>query len=412
MQRVGRNESGPGYSYVACLAVLAAVQACSSSNEDLFHKGGASGITGTGGKSGFAGSGASEGGGSEPSGGDSASAGAPGSMGGSAGSPEPRGGATSSAGSNSGQAGSSGGSSSGSSGSSSGGTVAGGGQSRGGTPGVPAMGGGTSSASSGGVSSAGAGGSGDENMEVCDALDNDANGVIDDLDAGGDGVCDCLRIATLGFPGTWGTGSFISNWLQPLAPHARIDSLKGEVLTPESLAGYDVIFALNVSPNEIDRSYTADEARALAAWVKDGGGLMTLIGFSDATEVANVNLLLAGFDLHYESSQIFIRSATLSIPVTEFAAHPITVGVTAVGMDNGYEPRGTGTVYAKKNQVNIGIAQEFGKGHVDVWGDEWITYVNQWKDRANYDVPRFWLNTIQWLTPSGVCKVPMPSTFP
>jgi hypothetical protein len=404
MQRVGRNQSGPGYSCVACVAVLTAVQACSSSsNEDFFYKGGASGISASGGTSGFAGSWAGERGGSEPSGGESDSAGAPGSMGGAAGSPEPRGGAPSSAGgAKSGHAGSTGGSSTGAS---SGGTVSGGGQSVGGMPGT---GGGPAGASSGGVSSAGSAGAGDEEMEVCDAFDNDANGVVDDLDADGDGVCDCLRIATLGFPGGWGTGYFISNWLEPLAPQARVDSLEGEVLTPEALAGYDVIFALNASPNAIGRSYTADEARALVAWVKDGGGLMTVIGFSDdANEVANVNLLLAGFDLHYEPSAIFISSSTLSVPVNEFAAHPITAGVTAVGMDNGYEPRGTGTVYAKKDQVNIGIAQEFGKGHVDVWGDEWIMYANEWRERAEYGVPRFWLNTIQWLTPSAVCKVPM-----
>jgi hypothetical protein len=359
----------------------------------LFRKGGASGIPGTGGAtSGSGGSGAATGGGNEPSGGKSA-AGERGSLGGSAGLSEPSGGATHSGGSNSGHAGSTGGSAAGSSGSSAGGTGAGG----------------ASSTGSGGVATAGSGG---EGVEVCDALDNDANGVIDDLDEKGDGVCDCLRIATLGFPGTWGSGHFISNWLKPLAPHARIDALEGEVLTAETLAGYDIVFALNASQTEINRSYTADEVRTLAAWVKDGGGLMTLIGFSEATELANVNLLLAAFDLHYESSAIFIRPGTMPVSVTEFAVHPITAGVTAVGMDNGYEPRGTGTVYAMKNQVNIGIAQEFGKGHVDVWADEWITYANQWKDRAEYDVPRFWLNTIHWLTPSGVCKVPMPSTLP
>ncbi len=29
--------------------------------------------------------------------------------------------------------------------------------------------------------------------EVCDGIDNDGNGIIDDVDVGHDGVCDCLR---------------------------------------------------------------------------------------------------------------------------------------------------------------------------------------------------------------------------
>src|SRR6476661_8641828 len=52
------------------------------------------------------------------------------------------------------------------------------------------------SAARGGTTGSG-GGSGAA-REVCDGKDNDGNGVTDDVDAQGDGVCDCLNIATIG----------------------------------------------------------------------------------------------------------------------------------------------------------------------------------------------------------------------
>jgi hypothetical protein len=33
--------------------------------------------------------------------------------------------------------------------------------------------------------------------EVCDGLDNDGDGIVDDVDAPQDGVCDCLNLATI-----------------------------------------------------------------------------------------------------------------------------------------------------------------------------------------------------------------------
>lgn len=34
--------------------------------------------------------------------------------------------------------------------------------------------------------------------EICDGKDNNADGLVDNVDAGNDGVCDCLKVATLG----------------------------------------------------------------------------------------------------------------------------------------------------------------------------------------------------------------------
>ena len=36
---------------------------------------------------------------------------------------------------------------------------------------------------------------------VCDGIDDDCNGIVDDVDVGGDGICDCLRLGLLGKSG-------------------------------------------------------------------------------------------------------------------------------------------------------------------------------------------------------------------
>ncbi|HEY0881837.1 MAG TPA: hypothetical protein VGD87_09910, partial [Archangium sp.] len=88
-------------------------------------------------------------------------------------------------------------------------------RSDGGAGGGTGTGGGTGA---GGGSATGAGtgggsGGGGPTAEVCDGADNDQNGIIDDVDVAGDGVCDCLKIATLGYAGQWGSGSVFSTWL-------------------------------------------------------------------------------------------------------------------------------------------------------------------------------------------------------
>jgi hypothetical protein len=44
-----------------------------------------------------------------------------------------------------------------------------------------------------------------------------------------------------------------------------------------------------------------------------------------------------------------------------------------------------------------------------MWGDEWITYDSEWDEgqHPEYDVERFWLNVLKWLTPKDECQVPI-----
>jgi hypothetical protein len=252
-----------------------------------------------------------------------------------------------------------------------------------------------------GPGSSGSGGS----PEVCDGKDNDNNGVADDIDAGGDGICDCLRIATLGEPGQWGVGDVFATWLDERSDNGAV-SLGSEVLTKALLDEYQVIVAENVST--LGRTYAPEEVAALDAWVRAGGGFMTLSGYGDPSERTNANTLLTPFGISYLEQQILQKSGGSTVPVTGWQAHPVSMGVTRIGVDNGYPVSGGGTLVASEQGFDMLRAVEIDAGHVLVWGDEWITYDSEWTEHPDYQVEHFWLNAIKWLTPAKECQVPVP----
>ncbi|MCA9618010.1 MAG: hypothetical protein KC731_03250 [Myxococcales bacterium] len=241
--------------------------------------------------------------------------------------------------------------------------------------------------------------------EICDGIDNDGNGIIDDVDVGGDGVCDCLRIATLGVAGTWGNGDVFAMWLDDRSDAGAV-SLNDAVITPALIADYQIIVAQDLS--KMGRSYDASEVQALADWVHQGGGFMTLIGYADSSELVNVNTLLDAFGMAYEATPILPKNGANTVPVTGWATHPISNGVSLIGVDNGYPVTGSGVVVANEQGYDLLLAQEVGVGHVAMWGDEWITYDSEWNDHPEYQLELFWLNMLKWLTPMEDCQVPIP----
>jgi hypothetical protein len=252
--------------------------------------------------------------------------------------------------------------------------------------------------------------------EVCDGIDNDENGIIDDLDVGHDGVCDCLTIGTIGQIGPWSDGGDIfADWLQARSPQGAV-ALDDQVLTPELLAPLQVIVVLHVDTTEISQGNTttaahhpfdATEAQAFGNWVKQGGGAMTTIGYTgnESGEVANVNLLLGTVGMAYSATNI-----DLSGNITDWTSHPVTMGVSNIFTDNGVEPAGaSGTTLARDPDGRIALqVTEAEGGHVIVWGDEWITYDSEWVDVENQQVELFWLNMLKWLSPAKTCQVPIP----
>jgi hypothetical protein len=258
--------------------------------------------------------------------------------------------------------------------------------------------------------------------EICDGLDNNCNGIIDDLDVNHDGICDCIKIATMGNPGTHGALDVFGTWMSGRASSGAVVALGSQVLTAALVAPFNIIVIEDIYQYGKGRAYAADEAQVLFDWVNNGGGLMTMTGYSSPpTDNANVNILLAPFGLSYGEVQILKKGASATtVPITQFTTHPITAGVTAVGVDNGYEVSGPATpdplsnftVYATGGGYRVGEAIQIGKGHVDVWGDEWITYNSEWVNHPDYQVSLFWTNTIKWLTVAGTCQVPIPIIIP
>ena len=248
--------------------------------------------------------------------------------------------------------------------------------------------------------------SGSLGMETqCNGSDDDSNGVIDDVDIAGDGVCDCLAIAALGLHGEWGGGNVLSGWLAERIERS-VEELEPAQLTAEGLAPYHLLIVRDVSSNHTPGlSFSAEQVSALWEWVRSGGGLMTLIGYSDATEIYNVNRLLEPFSLNYGSEQI-VQGQGQAAPVSQWFEHPVSEGVERLGADNGYPVAGQGFTFAAEQGYDLGKAATIGDGHVLVWGDEWITYESEWLGDAGFQVARFWQNALRWLTRATECQVP------
>ncbi len=246
-----------------------------------------------------------------------------------------------------------------------------------------------------------------EIAEICDGIDNNADGLIDNLDVGHDGICDCLKIATLGVRNPRGAGDVFATWLSSRSVNGAID-LNNTVLTPQLLADFQVVVAQNVST--IGRMYAPSEVTALNDWIQAGGGFMTMTGYAPSPdEILNVNSLLAPMGMSYGPQQILQTQSVSTVPVTMWQAHAVTAGITRIGADNGYPVLGKGQTLASEGGFDMLKAQEVGKGHVLMWGDEWITFNSEWVDHKDYQVEAFWLNMIKWLTPAKECQVPIPA---
>jgi hypothetical protein len=270
-------------------------------------------------------------------------------------------------------------------------------------------GGGSGAVSVGGAPSGGGGGSETGNELTCDGVDDDQNGVIDDVDKGKDGVCDCLKIATLGAPGKSGAGNVFANWLATRTDFGAM-ALGAADLTSALLAGYEVIIAQDVSTKTFfggTGGYSQAEVNVLNDWVNAGGGFMAIGGYENEYSIYDANVLLEPFGLTFLGQQLFAGGpSTVSSWVTP---HPLTDGITLIGVDNGHAAAGAGTALGSQNGYDLLRAHTVGQGRIVMWGDEWITYDSEWLLHPEYQVELFWVNILKWLSPPDVCQVPIPA---
>ena len=235
-----------------------------------------------------------------------------------------------------------------------------------------------------------------ETETTCDGIDDDCNGFIDDIDAGGDGICDCLAIAIVGTPGGLASSQF-QQWLIDRGSSA--DRIDPAVIDATVLADYDVVIL-----DQLTREYTAAEATAFDTWVSAGGGLMSMTGHTASPVSAQQwpNSILGPMGLTYSG-------ALLNGPVTDFEVHPITVGLTSVTFLGGFEvvaenPAANDVVGRLPNGAVAGMAQERASGKIFVWGDEWIEYDSEWA--ALPEITQLWVNIFEWITPTTLCLPP------
>jgi hypothetical protein len=216
---------------------------------------------------------------------------------------------------------------------------------------------------------------------ACDGVDENMNGVVDDVDKGKDGLCDCLHIGFLGALASDNgnsTGAFQA-WLEAHSdvPVKHIGAR--DKLTPEVLADLQVLIIGNMRDRG-NAGFTSDELNAFSQWIQNGGGVMSLAGYSASPNDMQATVqLLAPTGMGYDLS---VGGAGVLGTVMNGPPPVIVHGITALGVFNAYPVTGDGQVIVREGSYTLAEAKEIGGGHVFVFADEWITQDVLWTPQA------------------------------
>ena len=224
------------------------------------------------------------------------------------------------------------------------------------------------------------------------------SGVLDAGTGTADASCAQLNIGILGNPGSNSASDFEA-WLQARGTSVqRFQTTADTPLTADALQPFDVI-VLDLPP----RDYTADEAAIFAAWVSAGGGVASMSGYhNDTSQDWRANSLLAPLGIAYSGQLVWG-------PVTQFAAHPITVGLTSVTFTGGYGISDLGTAGSTRTPIAfvsdnpVGYVVQMGQGRAFAWGDEWIEFDSEWSSMPQ--IPQLWLQVFKWIAPPSRCML-------
>jgi hypothetical protein len=256
---------------------------------------------------------------------------------------------------------------------------------------------------------------------------------------GGDGG-PCVRIGMLGRLPTYGavpgmdSTAALQQWLNSKSTAVVAAQVTDTPLTADFLGQYDLLILQALEAREGGPYWQLDaaEVAAFEAWVRAGGGVITLTGYGgNPKEVEPTNQLLAFTGLSYAKDDIWITGscpdndcccASNSIPVTGWTTHPVAASITRVGAFYGRSVLGDGDVVAEGPTV-YGATKQLDMGRVFLFADEWVTYTSQWDgtgamtcatDPAHnlcvgrlapefYQVPQFWYNAIKWASGDREC---------
>ena len=282
----------------------------------------------------------------------------------------------------------------------------------------------------GGSGTGSTGGGGASGPEVCDGVDNDGDGKIDNVDAGQDGLCDCLLIGFLGSlvgDAAGGGEDAFKNWLVSKSS-MPVDVIGAtEPLTTERLSKLQVLVIGNLEERAVAGGFSADELAVFQDWVQTkGGGVISLAGYRNTNaHMGPTNQLLAFTGMQYDLTGyenaaarpegIFKDLTTLNVAGS---TNPILDQVSAIAAQAGYPILGDGTpVIAqaepfRSQSYNLGMSKitspDQTNGRVFLYFDEWITQQSLWVNRTDLQVARFWLDALLWVSPQITCQITIP----
>jgi hypothetical protein len=232
---------------------------------------------------------------------------------------------------------------------------------------------------------------------ACDGLDEDCNGIIDDLDEGMDGFCDCYRIGIIGNKGANPAANFEA-WLESKGTTAtRFGTMVNHQLTDADLADIDILIV-----DRLTHTYSPAEANLLQAWVAAGHGLISMAGYANnQTDVTQQNSLVT------VPTGISYTAPLYNSPTEVWENHPVAQGAESVQIYGGWRVVGPGEVFVRPQgepNNSLGTAVELTDGAAIVFSDEWISFDSEWQQIPEVEV--FWSNMISWVGPKTFCADP------
>jgi hypothetical protein len=283
-------------------------------------------------------------------------------------------------------------------------------------------------------------------------------------DANGEN-CKCMNLASFGERASksYGTGSdgqpssttAFDTWLTEKSSANVTMVTSKPAITAEYLADFDVIILQDLRT----WTFTQTERDALATWVNEGGGLISLNGYENNTddEVTATNAVIGFTGMSYNGgthdgsvpmdrcpADAWKQICPLgnsdcsycwgnTIPILDWdTSHPVSKDIHAIGALMGRSINiGDGTVVARFENKPVAASKDIGSGKFFAWCDEWVTYTSQWSGgKVNLDLKpeqlqyepcydsvngywrtadhvlqskQFWYNVIHYVAPPTEC---------